>query len=450
MSTSKAINEQDDPEENPNLIKKVQHILKDIERLNQERIAIETEKNTALISCAQFQRDYDMLSIALKDMQRKVDLLDQKLEPEKVPQKILIASGKSPQIIYADEELEQEMRKEGTEENQNRPIMTASNRRVIFSETPVQWQCRKTAIQPIEKKPKLKQSIFVNTRVYYAAYDDKTGRLFFFDGMSVTSLNISTKELIISSRIPLLTDPKANVFCEMFRDYSVMAVSNGRNKLLFYMVEENEWVIPKKETTAPITCMSLSHDEGRLFAGTRDGHFLAWDTRSLEPVSDLILIGAPISGVVENAIHTYVFVSYFNGTVVQYVPNSDVADVVYANRGTPIMGITRDTKNGTIVILTMSGEATYLSFRDGALIPIASLVHHKKPVSALQFCPGADMCISGADDGLAVIWDTSSFEVMFEIAAHTAPIPYVSVCKRERTFVTCSADGYINMWEYFV
>jgi WD40 repeat protein len=74
---------------------------------------------------------------------------------------------------------------------------------------------------------------------------------------------------------------------------------------------------------------------------------------------------------------------------------------------------------------------------------------HETPVRAISYTPDANLLVSGSDEGMIVVWDTSrSIPAMVNhvTKAHDSWILSLSMMDDSRRFVTGSADCKLNVW----
>ena len=78
---------------------------------------------------------------------------------------------------------------------------------------------------------------------------------------------------------------------------------------------------------------------------------------------------------------------------------------------------------------------------------IKRVLGHKSQIHRLRFSPDGLRIASGATDGIVKLWDTSTFEELYTINAHSAPVVGMSFSPADGSrFATSGEDGLVRVW----
>ena len=74
----------------------------------------------------------------------------------------------------------------------------------------------------------------------------------------------------------------------------------------------------------------------------------------------------------------------------------------------------------------------------------AVLQGHASRVESVAYFPRGDLIVSGAKDGIVLLWDAKTGELIAELKCHSDRVTSIQVLPDEEHVITCSDDGTIR------
>ncbi len=73
---------------------------------------------------------------------------------------------------------------------------------------------------------------------------------------------------------------------------------------------------------------------------------------------------------------------------------------------------------------------------------------HQSHIHKLRFSPDGRILAAGETDGIVKLWDTSNFNQLISLEAHSAPVVGISFSPPDgKQFATASEDGLVRIWQ---
>lgn len=79
--------------------------------------------------------------------------------------------------------------------------------------------------------------------------------------------------------------------------------------------------------------------------------------------------------------------------------------------------------------------------------PLMVLRSHSNAVSCAEWISGADQIITASWDRTAIVFDVETGDNLNTFTGHDDELTYVSVCRPQKLFVTCSKDTTFRLWD---
>ena len=108
-----------------------------------------------------------------------------------------------------------------------------------------------------------------------------------------------------------------------------------------------------------------------------------------------------------------------------------IAETVPAAHDSSITCLAFDQAHGIVYVGAEHPDIKVWSLKGSKKAPIATLKAHKGHLSSLVFCDGLNVLISGAVDGLIIVWDERGKVVQVRAPVATTRLPRAQ-CLRQR------------------
>lgn len=236
-----------------------------------------------------------------------------------------------------------------------------------------------------------------------------------------------------------------------------LAISGQSNNVILFSVDTLSVISVFAGHSNTVSSLAFSNDGLYLYSGGFDGRVCKWDLTNRE-LSTCIRYGDANDEVQRNknemviAIATskdnsLVVVGLMNGSIVVYdaelktVLSSFVAHEQYLmdmNASPKDHKIATSSQDRTAKVWTMNKTATCENTLEG----------HTDYVLSVCFSPSEEIIFTGSKDETIKGWNENTGELLFTLKAHQNTLFQIDHHPHQRTFVSCSGDGIICLWDY--
>lgn len=287
---------------------------------------------------------------------------------------------------------------------------------------------------------------------------DETGTYFAFaDGRTLFVINSLDGSLTSTFEIPR-TSGQGEMYTRAIAfspDSQFISITGSTRIVYLFSMLENKLEAVFEAHVSNVSALLFSKDSKVLYSGGFDGNIHVWDIET-KKILKTVTHGNPddnqnpekmIVGIEYTPDETHLLVAFMNGTIMVY-------DLEFSQSSTKFKA-----HNDYLIQLAVSPELNCLATASNdktakiwSFNYLASLKHtlsgHEDFVISVKFSPHSHYLITGSKDERLKCWDCNDGSLQFSIRAHKNTIFDISHHPTDPTFVSCSGDGMICVWDY--
>ncbi|KAK7203676.1 WD40-repeat-containing domain protein [Myxozyma melibiosi] len=237
-----------------------------------------------------------------------------------------------------------------------------------------------------------------------------------------------------------------------------LVAGTASGKLIVWDLTSGVCLLYKEVHYGEISCLVFSHDDGMLFSGGHDSRILGWRLidlvraqsryEELQPVCSSNQHKLPITGLAcgyGSSLEARLYSTAADGTCMVWNASDLRLYTTYVFNGTGTClaldpaerAIYVGTDSGSIIHIDLyrsSNDGTGLEYNGGLqrVVNVESDAYarfdsHSAKVLSLDLSFDATQLVSGGEDGVVLLWDISSHQIMKKLGPAKTPVFYVKI-----------------------
>lgn len=236
-----------------------------------------------------------------------------------------------------------------------------------------------------------------------------------------------------------------------------LAISGQSNNVILFSIEAHSVISIFTGHSNTVSSLAFSKDGHYLFSGGFDGRVCKWDLTT-NSLANFIRYGDARDEVQRNknemiiAIemsydNTFVIIGLMNGSIAIYNETLTEELNTFVAHEQYLMNMNTSPKDYKIGTSSQDRTARVWNMAKPSICE-NTLEGHTDYVLSICFSPHDAIIFTGSKDETIKGWNENSSELLFTLKAHENTLFQVDHHPIEKTFVSCSGDGIICLWDY--
>ncbi|OHT03640.1 Transcriptional repressor tup12-related protein [Tritrichomonas foetus] len=413
------------------ILKKINAIRESIEFLRNENLDTERIRDQYIIHLQQCQEDHHILKQIYKKLKFKID--------SRSPDEQIVA--------------ESAMMQNGVQN----PQIDGQTLQPSFVQKPALIHAQiSPTVKEYSQSPKvnirLRYALNSSTVVCSAQFSNNGQIVAFADGQNVYGVNYNDGELLFTYQLPptssnnhhtrvLKFSPDDSLIALSGVDHDVFLIETQTGRLL------HRFLLHSKEVNSIV----FNQDGSWMITSGFDGVIIVWDMKTFQAIKNLdhseIGPDPTIVGIAPASDCSFYAVAFVCGIVGVYDESFSQAMVQFATQQRALMGINVSPLDDSIATASNDNIVKIWMLRAVAKLK-AELAGHLDVVLTAEFAPNDNLVFTGSKDMKIMIWNQKNGQPLLEIEPHKNTIFQIDHHPTKKSFVSCSGDGVVCVWDY--
>ena len=303
---------------------------------------------------------------------------------------------------------------------------------------------------------KLRYSLTTDAVICSIAYNKDGSKFVFANTRTLFIVNSKTGET--EKKINMRynqTISECNPRCIRFSPNGKYVIfGNDDCDIVIFDANSGQFVNALKQHKRKISSIVFTHDGQRMVTAGYDKIICVWNMDDFSLIStieqsanednqdDMIVRLA-----VDEVEHSFIAVGFMTGNIGVYDIDFQEPMLKLQAHSANLMNIAVSPLDSTIA--TGSADHTVKIWQShGRLSNLTTLSDHSDLVLALSFSPHATILFTGSKDETIKGWDYQNSKCLFDIQAHKNTIFEIDHHPTEKSFISCSGEGLVCVWDY--
>lgn len=228
--------------------------------------------------------------------------------------------------------------------------------------------------------------------------------------------------------------------------------------MLISIGSESEPIILKGHIGQVTSLLFLQSDTNILISGGYDGYLCFWDLenksltkiikhRSEQNAANRANVEGKIVALAEPSDNQYVAVGFMDGIVGIYEKTFTKEMMKFTAHDQYLFDLAISKSSG--LLATASADFSVRLWNLNAVAECQkTLLGHNNIVMTICFSDLDSIIFTGSKDEMMIGWEIETGEQLFTIEFHENTVFKISHHPKARSFLSCSGDGMISMWDY--
>lgn len=329
--------------------------------------------------------------------------------------------------------------------------------------TDIKWSVQ-PGKSPLNYQISLKYSLNTGTVVTTIRYDPTGKYIAFADNRNLQVIHASSGALYFQKEIPH-PPGYCDIHTRVLRfspDGKIIAVSTAGSQVAIFSMQTRAVIGTLDGHTDSVSAIAFLSDNKTLITGGYDGNLFIWDLNTMKYTNrithgqqaDQDSKSSRDNSIISLAVtqnDELIAVGFMNSFIGIYEPTFKQAMQTFKAHDEYILSVTTVPRSRTICTTSHDGTAKIWDLNN-TQAPIATLVGHKDFVICSSFSPnqGDTFAITGSKDETIKGWNYATGDNIFTISAYVNSIFSIDHHPTEKSFVSCSGDGVVCVWDYTV
>lgn len=412
------------------VFQKIQTIRQSVADLRDRNLDLERIRDQYIIHLQQCTEDHNILRQIYKKLKMKLDLSAQEAQ----------------QLQTAQSEAQQQSQQQTTMTSQ--PITKSMPTIESIKLTP-----SITSTLPNPPNVTLRYALSTSTVICVVEFSSDGTLFAFADSLYVYIYNTEDGDIV--SHIELKPQPNSTPENRHTRSLKfspndeLLAVSS-LNDVLLYDVKKGNLVHTFSGHTKDVSSIVFNSDGSWLISGSFDGVINIWDTKKFDQVMSIPSSqnNSVIVAIATSSQVPFYVIGFLNGMIGVFDDKFTPPMITFPANGPDLMmsvavssyddTIATVSKDNTVKVWIMRGVASCKHTLEG----------HTDFVLTAAFSPTDPILFTGSKDQTIRMWQHKTGQALCTICAHHNTIFKVSHHPSKNTFVSCSGEGVVCLWDY--
>lgn len=280
------------------------------------------------------------------------------------------------------------------------------------------------------------------------------------DSHNVFLMRSQDGSLINTWEIPSLAT-KSNLqtrVLEFSPNSNYLALGVSTDKIMLITLNSESPPIILKGHIGQVTSLLFSESDNSLISGGYDGYLCFWDLdqkslikiikhRDEKNLNNRTNVEGKIVALAYSNDKQYIAVGFMDGIVGIYENNFTKEMMKFTAHDQYLFDLAISKANG--LLATASADFSVRLWNLNAVAECQkSLLGHSNIVMTISFSNLDSVIFTGSKDEMMIGWKIESGEQLFTIEFHENTVFKIIHHPNERSFLSCSGDGMISMWDY--
>lgn len=414
------------------MLSRLEGLKKDIEETQEQTQELERNRDQYIIHLLQCQEDNNILTNIYKKLKLKYDIETySEKNPEQPLQSTEPITMKSVEVIEIEPQIAT---------NSDTPSNLVLNLRYAMN----------------------------TSSIICTAQFSHNGKCIAFAGPHfIYMLNADDGELLYTIELPQIPNHSESDHTKCIKfspDDRYLAATRSETSIILYEVNLNSPIQNHNEKKPivhifgegghekGVNSIVFSKDGKRMITAGYDGILVVWDMTTFEIIKrinhqelelpDPMIIGLSTS--VDNSIYALGFVAGILGIYDEHISQSMVQ---FPTDQKQIMGISISQNDHSYIATSSTTNVKIWEVKLIAQLK-KELVGHTDFVLASEFSINHPLIFTGSKDKTIKIWDIRTGKLLMDVLAHNNTVFQISHDPTKSSFVSCSGDGIVCVWDY--
>jgi WD40 repeat protein len=405
------------------IIQKVQAIRQAVMQLREDNLEYERIRDQYIIHLQQCQEDHNILRQIFKTLRLKLDLASQEVASD------------AQTTTHAPTSIPQTRRIPTLENVRLTPVITGGSDSVTPSSV------------------RLRLAVNTSSVICTSQFSPDGRRIAFADGAFVYIIQSSDGEVIATIALPGGTEQGTahSRALKWSPSNKFIAVTGPSNDVLLYDAEMRRLVHTYEGHQKEVSSIVFNEDGSWLVTAGFDGLVFIWDVRTHANVKRLQHGQGGNEGAIGKIATTpdgtFYAVGFMSGSIGIYNEHFDEPMMSFAAHSQALMGLAVSPFDDTIATVSQDRSAKVWVIR-GVASCKHTLTGHSDVVLSVAFSSKAPLMITGSKDQTLKMWQHKTGQLLCTLQAHRNTLFEINHHPIERSFVSCSGDGVVCVWDY--
>ena len=324
----------------------------------------------------------------------------------------------------------------------------------INNELPYEVKAKDPSFDP--KSIQLRYSLTTDAVICSISFNKDGSKFVFANTRTLFIVNSKTgeTEMKINMRYNQ-TISECNPRCIRFSpDGKYVIFGNDDCDIVIFDANNGQFVNALKQHKRKISSIVFTHDGQRMVTAGYDKIICVWNMADFSLIStieqsanddnqdDMIVRLA-----VDEVEHSFIAVGFMTGSIGVYDIDFQEPMLKLQAHSANLMNIAVSPLDSTIA--TGSADHTVKIWQSrGRLSNLTTLSDNTDLVLALSFSPKTPILFTGSKDETIKGWDYQNSKCLFDIQAHKNTIFEIDHHPTQKTFISCSGEGLVCVWDY--
>ncbi|KAH0785424.1 Transcriptional repressor tup12-related protein [Histomonas meleagridis] len=426
--------------------RKIESAFNDIEKsvnnLKNSVTVLRRCKNKCMIHSHQFEKDLNLLTEMYHTLEDKYNVKPKEETPSNIEQKPDFPPMKN-NVLVKDQK--------------------SDNFQKMHLIHNIEWKMISHSQYVTKGSVKLRFAFFVPAVLCSVQFDPSGKMIAFSDGRNLHLISPLNGELLFSHEIPRSPD-KNELYTRVIRfskNGQYIAVSSKSNEISIFSVAQQSFIGNLKDAhQSAVSSLLFLNDNITLLSGSYDGNLCIWNIStmqlvkmlhhgSIENEGKLNKEGAIVS-IASNNEENFVAVGFMNGWIGLYDKAFKQPMNKFKAHSEYLLSVDVFPQSDQIISTSQDKTAKIWQVR-GVATCEKTFSGHMDYLISVTFpynSPKVELLFTGSKDENIKGWDVKTGENLFTIVIHKNTIFELHHHPLENTFVSCSGDGLICVWDY--